>query len=293
MEENKKSKKGLVLGIIAVLIILGLVGYICYDKGLIFKSNKEVVKKEKKIVEKEITNKELKEDLDKKIAYLNTNDSWNTKPLDNPVTFSAYNFRNNIFKGINKQDKHLIALESFSIGSDYKKVTQDIKSKLTIEEETKNILDNGDHYIEESLVQKRYKELFGEETDFSKYNSSFGKCPMFYYDSTNKLFIRLDRCGGTSAGIVGIYKNKYTKKGDNAYVYTNYYYIAPQGTGDKFAVYKDAVTNIKEETTTEKYSDNSDDFDIKKEYKEFPEYKYTFKKDKDGNYYFVSVKQTK
>ena len=56
MEENKKSKKGLVVVIVLlILIILGLVGYICYDKGLIFKTEKEVVKKEKKVKERELS----------------------------------------------------------------------------------------------------------------------------------------------------------------------------------------------------------------------------------------------
>ena len=51
--KSKKTNKGLiVIIIILILLVLGLVGYICYDKGLIFKS-KSVVQEEERTTEKE------------------------------------------------------------------------------------------------------------------------------------------------------------------------------------------------------------------------------------------------
>lgn len=40
--KNKDSKKGLIITLILlILVILGLVFYICYDKGIVLNTNKE------------------------------------------------------------------------------------------------------------------------------------------------------------------------------------------------------------------------------------------------------------
>lgn len=44
-ENNKKSKTSLIIIILLVIVIIGLIGYIAYDKELIFNSNKEIHEK--------------------------------------------------------------------------------------------------------------------------------------------------------------------------------------------------------------------------------------------------------
>lgn len=54
MEVEKKNKKGvIVLVVLLLLIIVGLAGYICYDKGIIFAKTDNETKEEKKKSDKE------------------------------------------------------------------------------------------------------------------------------------------------------------------------------------------------------------------------------------------------
>ncbi len=80
--------------------------------------------------------------------------------------------------------------------------------------------------------------------------------------------------------IVYLYKNKFTTKDDNAYVYVNIGYAT---LADDTSTYGD-ITRI-EENTSENFSINESN------YTKYSEYKYTFKKDSNDNYYFVSVEK--
>lgn len=64
MEENKKKGKVTAIVItLLIVIILVLVGYICYDKGMIFKSNTEKVKnKEETVIENEQLENKMSEE---------------------------------------------------------------------------------------------------------------------------------------------------------------------------------------------------------------------------------------
>lgn len=66
----------------------------------------------------------------------------------------------------------------------------------------------------------------------------------------------------------------------------NYYYIEPQCGGSN---QDSAYAYINKYTVKD---DEANNFRINESnYKEFSEYKYTFKKDNKGNYYFVSLKE--
>lgn len=68
MEVEKKKKKGvIVLVIVLVLIIVGLAGYICYDKGIIFSKTDNVKKEEKKKADKDKTS-DTKNNADDKVT---------------------------------------------------------------------------------------------------------------------------------------------------------------------------------------------------------------------------------
>ena len=142
--------------------------------------------------------------------------------------------------------------------------------------ETGSINDVVEKQVSAESVEERYQLLFGEKVS----NHSLKNCPMYTYDSKNNVYYYSRQCGGTGDGTVYLYKNKFTTKDDNAYVYVNIGYAT---SADDTSTYGD-ITKI-EENISEDFSINESN------YTKYSEYKYTFKKDSNNNYYFVSVEK--
>ncbi len=300
MEEKKEERKvktnstgKTIIIVILVILIIGLVLYICYDKGLIFSSNKNTtssnIKEElAENVEKEITDNLLINDLSQKITYLNTQsvyvgyesfiDDYN---LSN--TINRYFFRSNIYETTLTDDEKLdITLNSLlssyeNLSIAYENMDSASQSIFKPYAETGSVSDIAEKQISQAKVEERYELLFGEKLSNNK---NVGKCPMYVYDNVNKVYYYTRVCGGTDERMIYIYKNKFTTKNDEAYVYVNL-----GNSFDKTSIYDGYGKEKLIDSYTENYSIN------KSNYSKFTEYKYTFKRNSDGNYYFSKLEK--
>lgn len=287
--KEKKSNGSKIVIVILVILLLGACAYIAYDKLMVKEDNnltnekKETTKSDKETV---ISDNLLINDLSEKITYLNTARIYTgyekfNDALNKSIEIDAYNFRDIYDKQLSDDDKLDITLNSLeknyvNLSVTYENMSDEAKEIFKPYVEAGSINDIAEKQISSDNVEERYQLLFGEKVN----NHSIKSCPYFTYDSKNNVYYYSRQCGGTSDGTVYLYKNKFTTKDDNAYVYVNIGYAA---LADDTSTYGD-ITRI-EENTLENFSINESN------YTKYSEYKYTFKKDSNNNYYFVSVEK--
>lgn len=287
--KEKKSNCSKIVIVILVILLLGACAYIAYDKLMVKEDNnltnekKETTKSDKETV---ISDNLLINDLSEKITYLNTARIYTgyekfNDALNKSIEIDAYNFRDIYDKQLSDDDKLDITLNSLeknyvNLSVTYENMSDEAKEIFKPYVEAGSINDIDEKQISSDNVEERYQLLFGEKVN----NHSIKSCPYFTYDSKNNVYYYSRQCGGTSDGTVYLYKNKFTTKDDNAYVYVNIGYAA---LADDTSTYGD-ITRI-EENTLENFSINESN------YTKYSEYKYTFKKDSNNNYYFVSVEK--
>ena len=238
--------------------------------------------------------------------------------------FSLYLSRTGVLKNpLTAEQKQLIVLNSLDwgtvAGNDWKK--NDILQKEYGEFEQYYI-----RQISEDTVNARSLHLFGHKVE-NPVEEISGWCSRYIYDANQRLYFLPDpACGGTGVGNIHTYKSKFIKDEEKkeAYVYMSFAYVLPDPNNDYTS------NDSKYLSIVYKDFDHSDDYDKKKismmdynikfknEYKlteyeqqmlsdheknynvinennftEFSEYKFTFKQDNSGNYYFIKVEQTK
>ena len=287
--KEKKSNGSKVVIFILVVLLLGACAYIAYDKLMVKEENnqtnekKETTKSDKETL---ISDNLLINDLSEKITYLNTARIYTgyekfNDALNKSIEIDAYNFRNIYDKQLSDDDKLDITLNSLeknyvNLSVTYENMSDEAKEIFKPYVEAGSINDIAEKQISSANVEERYQLLFGEKVN----NHSIESCPYFTYDSKNNVYYYSRQCGGTGDGTVYLYKNKFTTKDDNAYVYVNIGYAT---LADDTSTYGN-ITRI-EENTSENFSINESN------YTKYSEYKYTFKKDSNDNYYFVSVEK--
>ncbi len=305
MEENSKNNKVIKFFVVILIIaILGFAGYICYDKVLspnngTNKNNNEQKEKDKQTDEKEedITDQSLINDLSKKVSILNiyggnstlksvSNDNYSTDYLTSKsLTILAYESNdskgNNIYSTIlDEKSKLRMVLMNAVEYSEVSIPEKDVQIKEKIGYKALK------GQVSASDVEAAYFNLFGEKlVNHASIIVDNNICPGFYYDEVNKVYFGVPECGGTSFATFLLYKNKFSKKANEAYVYVNI------GNTDinKRTVYDDYVS-VDNQTVIEKKI--SKDYKIdESNHTKFTEYKYTFAKDTTGNYYFSKVEK--
>ena len=114
-------------------------------------------------------------------------------------------------------------------------------------------------------------------------------CPMFAYDSTNKVYVEIPGCGGVSASGQLVYLDSYTKVDNTIVIGTYVGGIFDEGAQGAiiYSDYYDAAN--KDNLKVYKKLTNSD-FKIDESNKtSFTKYNFTFEKSSNGEYYFKSV----
>lgn len=294
IEKKKKNVALIMIIILLILIILGLVGYICYDKGIIFKKKEEVkntqVEKKKEEKEVEITDTTLINELNKKIYFINLGGYFGDQTSNYDMTsFNQYTFRNNvdlfgdIFNHFNNDLKLRIVLDSLLATNEFENLSDTNKNNHLLSEYINNYGIDIIKQISVSRVEEAYQEFFGTEVSNHR---SYEMCFGYIYDKNSSNYFWIEpQCGGSTGGQIYTYKNRYLSKGNEAYVYVNYG-IGYEGIG----IYKDLnknnlykATNLDQEIMEFQINESN--------YQDFVEYKYTFKKDDMGNYYFVSLEE--
>ena len=286
--EKQKSKGTLVVIIILSLVIVGLAGYVVYDKG-VFAGKKESNTKtgaEDKTGNKEIviTDNSIIKDLSEKVTALNT-----LSGLSGTV------------RADNGSDDRSVAINIFSTTGEML-----YKNKLTDEEKLNIVLLNyvnfGNVTVEEAKkrnppyigqatvkdVEDAYIKLFGAKP--SSYEAS-GHCPWFSYDPKNEVYYTVAECGDVGSDYLFIYKNKFTMKNNEAYVYVNVGHSGKDGDYLRKSFVYNSYDNELKNTALDIFAGDSMYKIDSSNYKKFDEYKFIFVKGDYGNYYFQKVEK--
>lgn len=287
--KTKNSKGIIILVILLLLAVIGLSGYIVYDKVLSKDSDKkEVTKTEEKEEVKDITDTELVKELH---STLITKDNYNGLYFSNKVSISDTN------------NKKLI---TFNL----KKYKEDNNLEYS-----KNVK------YSENNSELGFLNLSVKKTDFNKYmqnkynvnyeynladinsnnvteSSGLGGCVSLFVDSENYKFVSIGATCGSS-----YIKNKLIKaEQDNEYIYIYDKAVSCIGdigvtcnllsddwsvenaiidcTPDETGEFKTCPAENNEEKLAEYAINNLSD--------KLHTFKHTFKKASDGNYYWVS-----
>lgn len=286
MEEEKQikeSNKGLkILLVISILIIIGLTGYIVYDK-VINKEEKEITteKKEKQITTKKdnklSTNESIIQMLSKVIGI---SDSY----LDECDT--SQNIVNYFGKNPSVDIKSLS--NSWKLSFIYKlKEYKGYKLEEQLSEDNSPII-----YYNEEPIKNIYKTLFGDGYSPVKFPILYD-IEMEYDSSKQKYYYNSgfgNMCGPTSYAYS---KFDYAEEeGNTINLYANYFVAISDNANNKYKIYSDYDQNNLITTLPMDFSISKEQRDLKiiKDYSsKLGKYKYTFIKNAEGNYIFTSV----
>ncbi|MBQ3468609.1 MAG: hypothetical protein IJH18_00910 [Bacilli bacterium] len=219
IEEKKKNK---LVGpfIIVLLLLLGCIGFILYDKGIILKQKEEpkTEKKEVKKEEKKEEKEEVLETTDKLLAELDKKYG---------TAGGCFLSKNDIFTG-EKKDVN----ESFSNEKAFSMVFLD---------------ENPDGSISGEKVKEKIKEVFGKNYKFEHLKPDYSDCSGLKYDKTTDTYKQTGQrgCGGTCVYHDYIKIVKAIKKGNTLEVYRRVLFYDNTKSNSEGEYYSDYKYNNK------------------------------------------------
>lgn len=282
LKEEKKKNKGLVVVIVLlILALVGMGGYIAYDKGYLSFGKKET-KEEKS--NKETTTKETKS---------------KTEELDvesSEVQDLYYNANNHGVLGIDETMYKATELKVSDMDDYYKMQLAYNLFKKDIKEKNE-----GTYTIEtvsEDSVKTAFEKIFGKDTYKQVESFKLHSCATYKYNSANKVYEAITGgCGGTTAFSVVATPIKATKYEDRIEITSGVVFI----DAETKALYKDygKTSKIKDLTDDELTNTLGNTYEtrftsyIEENTDKVGQYTYTFKLADDGSYYYTGVKNTK
>lgn len=246
------------------------------------------------------------------IEYINSN-----KTITKFGITNSYRYPYKLFKGeLSESDKLLITLRNLEwepiTGDEWKSepyISDWINSQISVlngrGENTETLFKNN-HQKKLEDVDKVSLKLFGKKLE--NIPSTIGKCPTYSYSDSVKMFFKQEAsCGGTSGSDVATYIYNVETNDEVAYVYYSVAYIVPE-TDNKITIYKDIkmltndldFPNIEYDGVVEEIAVEEGNYIFNKmreykidesNYNNFSKYKFSFKKNSDGEYYFVGSQQ--
>ena len=281
MENNKKQGKGLVVIVVILIIaVLGLVGFICYDKHLIFSSTSK-----DNDLKSNNTSSNSKEKLDINSRLV--------QDLYSLVTIDADDCNKNWIYGYDKDNNKYN--DEFNVETADESVKMNFVGNLLSESKINyvdcstitipNQLNDADSFCyasnneenkeiktyDKSYIEYLYKKLFGKnqklDTNVEVKADKFGGQAYFYISSYDKYFLYLREVGGTCG------PDKYNTKITKAFK-----------IGKQIKIYENEILNHYEEGNDQTYGTSDD---VVKEVSNNT-YIYTFNQEDDGMYSFVS-----
>ena len=309
-KEKNTSKSLMIIIIILLLCIIGLLAAI-FVPTLIEASNKEEQQSEQTEVVKEIKNIDVLKELSVKVDTVLGLKETEYKQSINGI---GYNHGHQVLKkGLTDLVKQRTILKNVQWSPMNQEIWQSAKNHSSMQSiiagYSESYTYNSTKYVSLDKVHAYSKKLFGEE--LKTIINEIIECPSSLYDETNKSFYYPEpQCGGTSVEQAKGYKSKFEEYKDEAYVYVSYAFIMPDESSSsvdfydqKYIVYKDFNISENESYYTTRHKDvyqtglnqyQASSFELNKDnYKDFSEYKFTFKKDKNNNYYLTKIEQTK
>ena len=310
MQEKKNYNSLYTLIIVFLVIIIGLLVTIIMllnnnnnsNTNSEIDNNNGIVETDKL----EVTDS-IKLELSSKIDSLLS--TYKSTTFEQSITFADYGFRYAVLtRELTDAERQFIVLNSVTYDNVDNGRWQEVpvvKSAIDNDMKTSDghIMKKEYGVLSYDAVNKAHTELFGVE--ITKPVESAGKCPYIYYSSTTKEFYKFRAaCGGTSAAIVAIYKDKFEVVDSNTIdVYVNFGFGRYDDSTTKFYIYGDAnispsqvdftATVTGKNIVTELAEGQQYSYKITEANKDkFSQYKFTFKK-KDNYYYFEKVSKVK
>ena len=286
----KKSHGGGIIIFLLVLIILGLVGYIAYDKGYLDKYLKKTdTKEEVKNEEKEITDTNTINTLNKKIDIINlyglslfgrSDDIYNN--LSKQANTEEAKLYTVLFYLYNNKQYTQDSIDKYPDYYDQFKKEQQITNEDFNEYPFAAAITDTATVIKNDDVKKLYKEVYGIEPSNTKVLSD---APAFYYNEKNNGYYVIITGGGTCPTESIQYNYKYTEDNEKAYVYTAVVYNDCNEELFKDINRETSIADIDKETKVDsEYVKNIMD--------KLNKYRIVFKKD-GNNYVFEKVEEVK
>ena len=300
MEENKKGKGKNVLIVFLVIIVLGLAGYISYDKYFYKYFEKENVKVEKKETKKskltdlDIDSKEVKDLHEKLVDEVNFHDSG-----------SVYNSFKTDVNNLPIEALLSLVISDIKFGSETDNVpcSEILENGAWEKSAWKNDTCSGESSwarvnISTENIKKGVINIIGREQEKNYKYESFslngdGALVCAYYNNNYSCY---DAQGGGTEPDFGESKIiKATKdQDDNIYIYDKYLMFKTDENSNELVYHVYNTFDKKKELNQCKDIDGNNDCNYENYIKiygndDINTFKHTFKKDIDGNYYWYST----
>ena len=279
--KSNKSSKGSMIGfIISIILIIALSGYIIYDK---FISN---TKQEENIQEDNIANQKEENEVSREnidITGQRVTNLMNITDATNNIfvgDFFGYFYNSDVYKFSDMSDSDKLSLAWFAYENLYS----------SIELENTNVTDVS---ISEDKVNQIVKTIFGPDNTYNMVNFYAPACGVLltYDENSNKFNGPSGVCGGVGwppkylTDVVEAYKEN-----DEIIIFQKVLYVEYKAKGNNYDIaYADIYNNASKEKTIQTDIEENEFDNIKTNYIDNGDtYKFTFKKQSDGNYYFYS-----
>lgn len=278
---NKKNNILIIIIVILLLGIIGLSGYIVYDKVL--KDDKINIKENKKIdkdddnIEENLSESE-KIELSTKVSQilfrgtLNGLNGVDTYVPNDDECLIDTGLDRKILTDVNitSETKALVALNSV------------VGTRITIDRTEKS----------EEEVKKTYKSYFGTDWKDIDLNNLGVACPYFSYDAGKKVFYADAACGGSTATMIVLHKGDYELKDGIATVDLYIANLVTDMNGkliltSEIYPYYERLDSSKIITEVPQNDDNYVMTEADRE--KANKYELSFKKTSDGSFYFNSI----
>lgn len=268
MEEKKKSsKEKTVVIVILILIILGLAGYIVYDKDLLGLKEKAASEEQKE------DNSETQEEQGTALSVTDTT----VTDLMNQMNISTTT-------DTKKMDGYFYRKGNCTSSEVDNYIKLYLGMKYIEKHEYNGNLENGTK-IERETMSNAIKSIFGPTATYTD-ASATDACPGATYDNASQTYTVVSGCGGT---LIPYYEKEVVKAvqySDRIEIEEKALYAVPEMSDETSEVQLKLYT-ADQETLLDTLS--SEEKDILTKYQDkLSTYKYTFKEE-DGKYYFDSV----
>lgn len=274
VQNEKKVSTGVVVLITLLLVLLvGCISFIVYDKFVKKEnSNPTVTDKDKNTEAKQNIEISLSDPIITSLVY----------PTDRSAEFiSTWSYKNINVSQISRDDMMFDA-------ATYVKYTSTEKN-------------NEDFNVySASEIEKNFKKIYGPDTAYSNANIvSYEGCISANYNEKDNTYIASSKCGTESCGFKDVVSKIYKAEKDSNEEYLYVYSYAQKVVGkcdSNFETIETYLVDKNDTKTKTLYTEDAGQYSEKYksiinemiDNKEVETYKWTFKKQSDGKYYFYS-----
>ena len=265
---ERKNKVLTVIVTVLMLVIFGLVGFIIYDK-VINKTNKP----NNEVISNEIKEVDLSSSLVTSLKYPHLG-------YDNLVVLGVE------YQNINRTDMSRAELMYLAVNeTEALKEPNDYPNSCVVDGEV--LPSESCDFYSADAIKQNFKMLFGPDVNYYDGDIDGALCQHIdHYDKENKIYASFLECGGDSDSTIEYINKPYKAEQIGDYLYVYEYVQVLRHENDHEHVYLsnknlEYVMEISSSISKQEIYNLMDDGKSET-------YKWTFKKQSDGNYYFYS-----